>query len=98
MKKITTSTGFTFDLNEKLLDDMRLVRQIRTLEAVKDNDSATLRIVNDVLEKFVGGAENYDKLLDHLENISEDGVAHSTAIISELTDILNALGDDGKKF
>lgn len=97
MKKITTSTGFTFDLNEKLLDDMRLVRQIRTLEAVKDNDSSTLRIVNDVLEKFVGGAENYDKLLTHLENISEDGVAHSTAIISELTDILNSLGDNGKK-
>lgn len=97
MKKITTSTGFTFDLNEKLLDDMRLVRQIRTLEAVKDNDSATLRTVNDVLEKFVGGAENYDKLLIHLENISEDRVAHSEAVINELTDILNALGDDGKK-
>lgn len=97
MIKITTSTGFSFDMNEKLLDDMRLVRQVRLLEAVDNTDSATLRIVNDVLEKFVGGAENYDKLLDHLENISDDGVAHSTAIISELTDILNALGDNGKK-
>lgn len=97
MIKITTSTGFSFDMNEKLLDDMRLVRQVRLLEVVDNTDSATLRIVNDVLEKFVGGAENYDKLLDHLENISDDGVAHSTAIISELTDILNALGDNGKK-
>lgn len=97
MIKITTSTGFSFDMNEKLLDDMRLVRQVRLLEAVDNTDSATLRIVNDVLEKFVGGSENYDKLLDHLENISDDGVAHSTAIISELTDILNALGDNGKK-
>lgn len=91
MKNIKTTTGFSFKLNEKILDDMRLVQQIRKLEQ-HDTTSAL-----NVLEKLVGGADNFDKLLGHLEKISDDGIAHSDALLKELTDILNVLGDNGKK-
>lgn len=96
MKKITTSTGFTFDLNENTLDDMRLVRQIKLLQSGQDNPNIII-IANNVLEKLLGGEENYDRLLTHLEEISEDGIAHSHAVMKELTDVLNLIGDDGKK-
>lgn len=96
MKEITTSTGFTFTLNENILDDMRLVRQIKLLQSGQDNPNIIIT-ANNVLEKLVGGEENYDRLLTHLEEISEDGIAHSHAVMKELTDILNNIGDDGKK-
>lgn len=96
MKKITTSTGFTFDLNENILDDMRLVRQIKLLQSGQDNPNIIIT-ANNVLEKLVGGEDNYDRLLTHLEEISEDGIAHSHAVMKELTDVLNEIGDDGKK-
>lgn len=96
MKEITTSTGFTFTLNENILDDMRLVRQIKLLQSGQDNPNIIIT-ANNVLEKLLGGEENYDRLLTHLEEISEDGIAHSYAVMKELTDVLNLIGDDGKK-
>lgn len=89
--KIETGTGYKFDLDEKRLDDMRLIQDISLLQ--KGNTDRALV----VLSRLLGGDEGLDNLLTHLEKISEDGIAHSSAFISELTDILNALGDNGKK-
>lgn len=88
--KITTSTKYTFELDEKKLDDMRLLQSIRSFQ--KGNTDAAF----DILIRLTGGDTAFDELLTHIENNSEDGIAHSDALLMELTDILNALGDNGK--
>lgn len=88
---IETKTGFKFELADKTLDDMRLVQEVSLLQKGKTDYAIP------ILVRLLGGDENFDHLLTHLEGLSEDGIAHSSALLTELTDILNCLGEGGKK-
>lgn len=94
-KKVKTSTGFTFVFDENRMDDMRLVKKIAYLQNSKDEiqlDDAMY-----IINKIAGGENEFDRLLDHLEKISPDGIAHTNLLLNELTDFMKIMGENSKK-
>ena len=89
-----TKSGFQYVINEKSLQDVRL------LDAVKLADSKDpLEANRGVLRCFdlLIGTENREKLIDHLAEIDEDGIPTLDAFQKELVEILNDSGEKNKK-
>ncbi len=87
MKKGKTQSGFKYEIDENILDDMEL---IDAMAAAQGEDPTQISTV--VVKVF--GTEQRKKLYDHLR--TEDGRVPVTDVANIITEILESLGDDGK--
>jgi Predicted oxidoreductases (related to aryl-alcohol dehydrogenases) len=87
MKKGKTESGFKYEIDEKVLDDMEL---IDAMAASQGEDPTQISVV--VLKIF--GAEQRKRLYDHVR--ADDGRVPIDEVAKIITEIINSLGDDGK--
>lgn len=87
MKKGKTESGFKFEIDEKVLDDMEL---IDAMAASQGDDPTQISTV--VVKIF--GEDQRKKLYDHVR--AEDGRVPIGEVANIITEIINSLGDDGK--
>lgn len=83
-----TNSGFEFEIDASVLDDMEL---IDALADTMDNNPLSFSIVCSKLF----GAEQKKRLYNHLR---KNGRVPLEAISAEITDVFNALGETGKNF
>ena len=86
MVKGTTKSGFAFELEPDILDDMELLDQVVECDA---NPAALSRVIRMVL-----GEEQRKALYDHLRD--ERGQVSVKAVGEALSDIFSAIGQSGK--
>jgi hypothetical protein len=82
--RVTLSDGFEVNIEEKHLNDWRLLKLIRGI----DRGDASLTV--DVMEILLGGEENLEALEKHLE---VDGMVTIDAMGNALRDIVEAAGE-----
>ncbi len=87
MKKGKTESGFKFEIDEKVLDDMEL---IDAMAASQGEDPTQISTV--VVKIF--GAEQRKRLYDHVRD--ENGRVPIGEVANIITEIINSLGEDGK--
>lgn len=87
MKKGKTESGFKYEIDEKVLDDMEL---IDAMAASQGDDPTQISTV--VVKIF--GVDQRKKLYDHVR--TEDGRVPVTEVANIITEIINSLGEDGK--
>lgn len=87
MKKGKTESGFKYEIDEKVLDDMEL---IDAMAASQGEDPTQISTV--VYKIF--GADQRKRLYDHLR--TEDGRVPVTDVANIITEIIESIGDDGK--
>lgn len=86
MLKGTTKSGFAFELEPDILDDMELMDQVVECDT---NPAALSRVI-----KMVLGEEQRKALYDHLRD--ERGKVPVKAVGEAITDIFSAIGQNGK--
>lgn len=86
-----TKTGFVFSVNANAMYDMEIVDALAEAEA-KD-PIKYLNAVSKICNKVFG--KEKQRLYDHVR--TEDGRVPVEAIESEIMDVFNAIGKDGKK-
>lgn len=86
-KKGTLKNGFVYEVDENVLDDMRLVDAIA--EAEGENPLKVSKVVTMVL-----GDEQKERLYKSLEN--ETGRVPVKVAMDALMEIFNRLGEEGK--
>lgn len=84
--KGTTRSGFSFEVDSAIMDDMELV------DALADANGKRPLAISEVVSKVFG--DQKAALYDHLR--TEDGRVPMTDVSAEVSDVLAALGDDGK--
>lgn len=82
-----TSSGFTFELDDNVMDNMELVDQLSELNS--ENPYAISKIIMLLL-----GEGQRKALYDHLR--TEDGRVPVMQAAKEINDIFNAAGSKGK--
>lgn len=82
-----TSSGFSFSIDEKSLNNMEFIDAL--VDASDDNPAAISRVV-----KMLLGTEQRGRLYDHLRD--EDGHVSIVAVSSEIVEILKSSGKSGK--
>ena len=87
MKKGKTASGFKYEVDENVLDDMEL---IDAMAASQGEDPTQISVV---VSKIFGD-EQKKRLYDHVR--SDDGRVPVTAIANVITEVLESMGDDGK--
>lgn len=86
IKKGVTSSGFEFEIDDAVIDDMELIDAIA--DSMDDNPLAFSKVCAKLL-----GSEQRKKLYDH---VRENGRVPLEKISTEITDIFTAFGDNGK--
>lgn len=87
MKKGKTQSGFKYEIDERVLDDMEL---IDAMAASQGEDPMQISTV--VVKIF--GPDQRKRLYDHVR--SEDGRVPITEVANIITEIIESIGDDGK--
>lgn len=87
MKKGKTESGFKWEVDEVVLDDMEL---IDAMAASQGEDPTQISVV---IAKILGNDQK-KKLYDHVR--AEDGRVPVSKVADIITEIINAIGDDGK--
>lgn len=82
--KVTLKDGFEVNIDEKHLNDWRLLKLIRGI----DKGDASLSV--DVMEILLGGEENLEALEKHLE---EDGFISIDTMGNALREIIEAASE-----
>lgn len=85
--QITTKSGFTCEIDKGVLDNMELVD---ALAEMNSGDPLAFPVVC----KLVLGKETRAKLYDHLRK--EDGRVPTEDVDRELSEIMQAMGDQAK--
>ena len=88
MKKGMTKSGFEFEIDEKCLDDMRMLEAI---SESMDNPLLFPKVFTMLL-----GKEQKERLYKHLED--ENGRVPTAAVSAELNAIFSEMGNTGKNF
>lgn len=86
IKKGVTSSGFEFEIDDAVIDDMELIDAIA--DSMGDNPLAFSQVCTKLL-----GMEQKKKLYDH---VRENGRVPVEKISTEITDIFNSFGETGK--
>ena len=84
MLKGKTETGFEFEIDEDVKDDMEL------LDAITYIDKGDWTYVTEVLDRLLG-TEQKKKLYDHCRN--EKGRAPASVVMQEVKNIFDAVGE-----
>ena len=87
MKKGKTESGFKFEIDERVLDDMEL---IDAMAASQGDDPTQISTV--VVKIF--GEEQRKRLYDFVR--TEDGRVPITEVANIITEVIESIGDDGK--
>ncbi len=87
MKKGKTKNGFSYAIDENVLDDMEL---IDAMAEAQGNDPTQISVV----VKKIFGTEQRAKLYDHIR--TEDGRVPVNDVADMITEIIESIGDDGK--
>ena len=82
----TTKSGFVFEIESDILDDMELMDQVVECDT---NPAVLSRVI-----KMVLGEEQRKALYDHLRD--ERGKVPVKAVGEAITDIFSAIGQNGK--
>lgn len=82
-----TKTGFEFDINDRILNDMELIDALAAMQG--ENPLA----VSLAVEKMLG-SEQRKKLYDHVRD--EENIVSADLVGEELSDMLEQLGNEGK--
>lgn len=80
-----TKTGFKFKVDERVLDDWRLITNIEMAES--DNLSDKVKGVTALVHLLLGN--NEEKLMEHISK-KNNGFIPTEAIINELANIITA--------
>lgn len=89
MKNITTSSGFTIELDEENFDDMEFVELLARAEE-EDNE---VMILPKAIEMTLG-KEGKKALYDYVRD--DKGRARATKAVEEFKEIMSLVGDGGK--
>lgn len=81
---VTLSDGFEVNIDEKHLNDWRLLKKLRSM------DKGETALVIDVAEILLGGEENLEALEKHFE---VDGVTTIDSMVEALTEILESASE-----
>lgn len=87
MKKGKTQSGFKYEIDENVMDDMEL---IDAMAAAMGEDPTQ---ISTVVSKIFG-AEQRKRLYDHVR--TTDGRVPITAVADIIKEIIESTGDDGK--
>lgn len=87
MKKGKTTSGFKYEIDENVLDDMEL---IDAMAASQGEDPTQISVV---VSKIFGD-EQKKRLYDHIR--TDDGRVPVTDVANIITEVIESLGDDGK--
>lgn len=85
-----TATGFEYEVNTNALDNMELLDAFVDLQTNENDYSAVQRII-----LFLLGKDGKKALYDHVR--VDDGRVPPAKVMAEVVEIMNALGDAGKK-
>lgn len=92
--KITTESGFSCEVNENALDDMRVFEALITMDedgtAAFDKLKATLFVLTNIL-----GEKGKDSLYKFIEE--REGRAGTKAVSAMIVEIFNEMGSNAKK-
>lgn len=82
MKQVTTSTGFSVLVDERITDDWELIELVA---GMKENDpAAVIGLVNKLM-----GKEGAAALKEHVRN--EDGIVRTTDMMREVAEIFQGV-------
>lgn len=87
----TTSTGFTFEVNEGIRTDWRFVKALSDIES--GDDTKVLAGTTALVELLVG-ADGEKRLCDHIK--TDEGLIPLKALMAEIAEIIKALRNDVK--
>ncbi len=83
-----TSSGFEFNVDRAVIDDMRIV------DAVAEVADGSNPLAISFLVKTILGEEGKKALYEHLQE--EEGRVPLTKVSNEITEIFKAFGEEGK--
>lgn len=95
MIKSKTSTGFSFELDERNLDDMRFVDELGLVSDDSAPELDRLRAASKAVGMLIG-REQKNALYIHIGN-TNDGRVPFMAFVAELRDIMSAPAKDAGK-
>ena len=87
MKKGKTKSGFSYAIDENILDDMELIDAMAMAQGEDPTQISTV-----VLKIF--GEDQRKKLYDHVR--TKDGRVPVNDVAEIITEIIESMGDDGK--
>lgn len=87
-----TSTGFEYEVNEKIVNDWRFVKAVAT-SAAKDDTAKIAGYMN--LVSLLLGDDGEDRLCEHCRQ--DDGIVPTERIGREVLEIMTAIGEQQKK-
>jgi|GEM_PF-1778497 len=91
MKKITTSTGFTCDIDENLKNDFRLARAVAKAESADGDEFDKIAGVDEIAIVLLGTIGR-KRLERHI--MKQHKIVDSQAYITEISEILTKMGDE----
>lgn len=92
MIKGKTSTGFAYEVNEKITTDWRFTKAIAS-SAAKDDSAKIAGYINMIT--LLLGDDGEEKLCQHC--MEEDGTIPTERISEEVLEIITAVGEQQKK-
>ena len=87
-----TSSGFSYEVNEKVRQNWLFVKAVARAENAPTDEGKVLALV-DVVHLLMGD-EGENRLCEHL--MDEEGMVPSDRLISEVREILQQLGEQAK--
>lgn len=85
--KVTTSSGFKCDVNERVLEDWRFVRAIA--KSTSEDANEKLRGAIDIVSLILG--DNEEAFYKHLSSKDPDGIVSESAVTDDLVSIIDKI-------
>lgn len=87
MIKGTTTSGFKFELDERIASDYRLLQAITVAEDEKASDIAKLKASFDIIEFMLGSQK--DAFIEHVK-ATNDGFVPFAVVRDEISEMMTA--------
>lgn len=90
MKKVKTKSGIELQVDERIVEDARLVRMLAKMSRYEKDPVTAVQALDNLLD-FIFGSE--DKTLVFMNAVAEkhDGICKAEHMINELTEVLEAV-------
>lgn len=86
MIKGKTSTGFEFNVDERIKDDWRIIDAI--VDSESEDASVKLKASKTLVDLILG--KDKERMIKHITD-NNDGFCTSDALLAEITEIFNAI-------
>lgn len=94
MKKITTASGYTCEVRDDAMNDMRVLDALIKVESKKTDAATKVVKLIEILDALLG-EEQKDDLYDFV--VATEGQAKTEKVFSLLKEIFEAVGEGKKK-